>query len=87
MKPLDRVIAFSQVFLLGIWEALGVIAFGWNPFVIGAVWFVGLWTFNVLVASGVSTYLKIITPPASVANNVVKLREAEPIHINPDEAA
>lgn len=62
MKPFDRVLAFSQLFILGLWEAVGIVSFDWNPFVIAAVWFVGLWTFNVLTATAVRTYYKLMEP-------------------------
>lgn len=62
MSQFDRVLAISQLLLLVAWEALGWIAFGWNPLYILGYWFVGLWSFNVLVASGMRTYFKLITP-------------------------
>jgi hypothetical protein len=63
MNPLDRVIAISQVFALAAWEALGVFGFGWNGWAIAAVWFVSLWTFNILVATGTRTFFKLMEPP------------------------
>lgn len=69
MNPIDRVIAVSQVFMLGAWEALGVIAFGWNPLTILAVWFVGLWSFNILAASAIRTYFKMMTPQIKIKND------------------
>lgn len=78
MNPIDRVIAFSQLLILGAWEAVGILAFGWSPIAIAAVWFVGLWTFNVLTATAVRTYFKLTTPRA-VVNNVVDIRDAASI--------
>jgi hypothetical protein len=62
MNPIDRVIAISQIFMLAAWEALGIIAFSWDPLVIAGCWFVGLWTFNILTATAVRTYGKLMTP-------------------------
>lgn len=81
-NPLDRVIAFSQLLLLGVWEALGVIAFDWNPFVIAAVWFVGLWTFNVLAASGINVYIKVTTPTAVIVG-----ADADPVVIDDEDVS
>lgn len=75
MNPIDRVIAFSQLLILAAWEAVGVLAFGWSPVAIAAVWFVGLWTFNVLTATAVRTYFKL-TSPRAVVNNVVSITDA-----------
>ena len=77
MNPIDRVIAFSQVLLLGAWEVLGVFAFGWSPLVILAVWFAGLWTFNVLTAIAVRTFFKLTAPKPPVANNVISITEED----------
>lgn len=83
-NSLDRVIAFTQVILLGLWEALGILAFGWNPCVIAAVWFVSLWTFNICIASGISTYIKLTTP--AKPKNVVNLHAAgDPPTITPED--
>lgn len=68
MKQFDRVIAISQFFILVAWEALGILAFNWSGFYIAAVWFLSLWTFNVLVATATSTYMKLTTPAAKVVN-------------------
>lgn len=75
MNPIDRVIVISQLLILGAWEALGVLAFGWSPLVIAAVWFVGLWTYNVLTATAVRTYFKLTTVPPAL-DNVVNIDEA-----------
>ena len=77
MNPIDRVIAFSQVLILGAWEALGVFAFGWSPLVILALWFVGIWTFNVLTATAVRTYFKLTAPQPPAADNVVSITEED----------
>lgn len=83
MNPLDRVLAVSQLFILACWEAIGLIAYDWNPWIVAAVWFVGLWTFNVLVASGISVYAKLMrAESAGDDTNVVNLRAVTP----PDEA-
>lgn len=66
MSPFDRVLAIAQLMLLGMWEALGALAFGWNPLYILGYWFVGLWSFNILVATAVRTYYKLITPTAAL---------------------
>jgi hypothetical protein len=76
VKPFDRVLAVSQLFILAAWEILTHFAFGWNVWIVAAVWFVGLWTFNVLTATAVRTYYKLIEPGVQInnTNNVVELR-------------
>jgi len=69
MKPFDRVIAISQLFMLAAWEALGLLAFDWNGWIVAAVWFVSLWSFNILTATAVRTYFKLIEPQVSGVNN------------------
>ncbi len=64
MSPFDRVIAVAQVMMLVLWEALGWVAFGWSPWAILAYWFVGIWSFNVLVATAVRTFYKLTSPGA-----------------------
>lgn len=66
MSPFDRVLAIAQLMLLAMWEALGVFVFGWNGLVIALVWFVGLWSYNILVAAGVRTYFKLTQPGLTV---------------------
>lgn len=77
MSPFDRVIAISQLFMLAAWEALGVFGFGWNGWLIAATWFVGLWSFNILTATAVRTYFKLVQPPPPA--NVVNISEAPSI--------
>lgn len=60
----DRVVSLAQVFMLLAWEALGILAFGWPPVTIAACWFVGIWSYNILVATGLRTFFKIVRPPA-----------------------
>lgn len=74
MNPFDRIIAFSQLFMLAAWEALGVFGFGWNGWHIAAVWFVGLFSFNILTATAVRTFFKLIQPPSP--ENIVNVSEA-----------
>lgn len=83
MNQIDRVVAFSQVLMLGAWEALGVLAFGWNPLIIAAAWLVGLWTFNILTATAVRTFFKLMTPKA-VINNATEVN-VSPIEITPED--
>lgn len=71
MNPFDRVLAFSQFFMLAAWEALGVFGFGWNGWLILATWAVGLFSFNILTATAVRTFFKLIQPPAP--ENVVNI--------------
>ena len=73
MKPFDRVLAISQLFILAAWEAIGLLAFDWNGWIVAAVWFVGLWTFNVLTATAVRTYFKLMEPQLAV-NNTANIR-------------
>lgn len=71
MSPFDRVLAISQVMMLLAWEAIGVVAFDWNPLVILAVWFVALWSFNILTATAVRTFFKLTHPGFEVAEPVI----------------
>lgn len=75
-NPIDRVLAFSQLLMLIGWEAVGILAFGWSPLTIAAVWFVGLWSFNILTATAVRTYYKLTTPTEAGVDNVINLSEA-----------
>jgi hypothetical protein len=70
MNPIDRVIALSQIFMLAAWEAIGILAFGWPALTTAAIWFVGLWSFNILTATAIRTYYKMTTPTAKVVNNI-----------------
>jgi TM2 domain-containing membrane protein YozV len=79
MSPFDKVLAIAQLMLLVTWEALGVLAFGWNGWYILAFWFVGLWSFNTLVATAVRTYFKLTSPRTTVVNNAAN------IDLDPDE--
>lgn len=63
MNPIDRVIVISQIFILAVWEFVGIVAFGWPALTIAACWFVGLWTFNILTATAVRTFFKLTAPP------------------------
>lgn len=74
MNPIDRVIALSQLLILGAWEAIGIIAFGWNWLIILALWFVGIWTFNVLTATAVRTFFKLT---AGLGPDVVSITEED----------
>lgn len=65
MKPFDRVIAIGQLFMLLLWEATALY-FDWSALAVLIVWFVGIWTFNILVATGVRTFFKLITPQTTV---------------------
>lgn len=67
MSPFDKVLATAQIMLLAAWEALGVLAFGWNGWYIAAYWFVGLWSFNVLVASGVRMFFRLMQPRTAIS--------------------
>jgi hypothetical protein len=77
MNSFDRAVAISQLFMLAAWEALGVLGFGWNGWRIAATWFVGIWSFNILMATAVRTYFKLIQPPES--DNVVNINDAPSI--------
>lgn len=69
MNPFDRILAVSQVFILALWEALGLLIFGWNGLVVLALWFVGIWTFNIFVATAVRTYYKLMEPQIKVSHD------------------
>lgn len=64
-------VAFLQLLLLGLWEALGAIYFDWSPLTIFLCWLVGVWTLNIFTACVLNTILKLVTPPAP--DNVVNL--------------
>lgn len=63
MNSFDRAVGIAQLGMLGVWEALGILAFDWNGWVILACWFVGIWSFNILIATAVRTYGKLVAPP------------------------
>ncbi len=58
---LDRVLGFAQVALLVAWELVGLY-FDWSALGILILWFVGLWSFNVLTATAARTYFKLTRP-------------------------
>lgn len=66
----DIAVAFMQLFLLVLWEALGALYFGWSPVTIFFSWLVGIFTLNVGVATVLRTFLKLTTPGYEVVNNV-----------------
>lgn len=78
-KSFDAAVAFAQLLLLLLWEALGAIYFGWSPLAILFVWLVGIWTLNIGVATVLRTYLKLTHPADSAPNNVVNLADAAAI--------
>jgi len=65
----DVAVAFMQLFLLALWEALGALYFGWSPLAIFFCWLVGIFTLNIGVATVLRTFIKL-TRPAAVVNNV-----------------
>ena len=77
MNPIDRIIALSQLFMLGAWEALGTFAFGWNGWYVLAVWVVGLWSFNILTATAVRTFFKLTAPPPDDESGAMPIIDAE----------
>lgn len=60
-RSFDVAVAFAQFLLLGLWEGLGAIYFGWSPLAIVLVWLVGIWTLNIGVAIVLRTYLKLVS--------------------------
>lgn len=77
MNPFDRVLAVSQLFILAAWEVIGRLLFGWNGWIVLVLWFVGLWTLNILTASVVRTYFKMMEPQ-------LKVKDTTPLHAVPD---
>lgn len=74
-RNFDATVAVLQLFLLGLWEALGAIYFGWSPLAIFLCWLVGVWTLNIATASVLKTFIKLTQPPA-VPDNVVNIADA-----------
>lgn len=65
MSPFDRVLAIAQCWILIGWELVGLY-FGWDAIAILIVWFAALWTFNIVVATGVRTYYKLTKPELQI---------------------
>lgn len=78
-RNFEVTVAFLQLFLLGLWEALGAIYFGWSPFAIFLCWLVGLWTFNILTASALKTFVNLTHVPEPPSDNVVALHSVPDI--------
>lgn len=72
MNALRIPLLLSQIAILICWEAIGTFIFGWDSLTILAVGFVGLWTWNVLVASAIYVYGNLTQPQATVNNIVVE---------------
>lgn len=82
MNPIDRVIAISQFLILGLWAGLGYLFFDWQPLEVAIFGFVGLWTFNILTATGVRTFFKLMTPKPVRSGAEVNV---DPIEITPED--
>lgn len=65
-------VAFLQLLLLGLWEALGAAYFGWSPLAIFLCWLVGVWSLNIAVACVLNTFIKLTTAPEA-PDNIVPL--------------
>lgn len=69
----ETTVAFMQLFLLALWEGVGVWYFGWPPLAILLGWVVGMFTLNIATASVLSMYIKLTRP---TIDNVVNLQSA-----------
>lgn len=78
MNLLDRVVALSQLFVVGAWALLGSLAFGWPPLIVVITGLLGIGSFNVLTATAVRTFFKLIEPSAA-PDNVVNINDAPSI--------
>lgn len=57
-------VAFLELFILLLWEAVGGLYFGWPPLAILLVWFAGFWTIKIATASVLHTFIRLTSPPA-----------------------
>ena len=73
----ELTVAFMQVILLALWEAIGALYFGWSPVAVALCWFAGIFTCNISVATALRTFIKLTTPQAVVSNNVVSITEED----------
>lgn len=73
-KNFETTVAALQVILLGLWEAIGALYFGWSPIAIVLCWFAGIFTFNIAVATALRTFIKLTQVPAP--DNVVNIHDA-----------
>ena len=73
----ELTVAFMQVILLALWEAIGALYFGWSPVAVALCWFAGIFTFNISVATALRTSIKLPTPQAVVSNTVVSITEED----------
>lgn len=73
-KSFDLAVAFMQLFLLVLWEAVGIAYFSWPPLGILLVWLVAIWTLNIGTATVLRTYIKLTTP--ATVDNVVNIADA-----------
>lgn len=71
----ESTVGLMQVLLLGLWEAIGALYFGWSPVAILLSWGAGVFTFNIAVATALRTYIKLTTP-IPVPDNVVNIADA-----------
>lgn len=82
-KSFDLAVAFMQVFLLILWEAVGVFYFDFPPLGIFLAWLVGIWTLNIATATVLRTFLKLTQPGVQVVNNAA----SEPVITEEDGVA
>lgn len=75
-KSFDVAVAFMQLFLLVLWEAVGVFYFDWEPLAIFLCWLVGIWTLNIATATVLRTFIKLASPTTVVGDNVVDIADA-----------
>lgn len=70
----ETTVAAMQVILLGLWEAVGTLYFGWSPVAILLCWGAGIFTFNIAVATALRTFIKLTQAPEP--ENIVNLHVA-----------
>jgi hypothetical protein len=66
-KSFDLAVAFMQLFLLVLWEALGALYFGWSPVAVFFCWLAGIFTLNIATATVLRTFIKLTQLPAEEA--------------------
>lgn len=64
MNPqFNRTVAYGQIWLLLLWEAVGALYFDWAILGIFLVWFLAIFTLNLGVAIVIRTFIKLTQAP------------------------
>lgn len=76
-KSFEQTVGLMQLLLLGLWEGIGALYFGWSPVAIALCWFGGIFTFNIGIATALRTFIKLTRVPETATNIVNVHGEAQ----------